>query len=175
MGLFGSIFGHAPARDEWAVLNPELMDMLFCMYRSSLTLQTLVTKLTRETMRGGVAIRETTGTHTPAPPPSSSGPSTPPPPSAPKSKKKGGGGGKGGGTVRQLSPGDQARLGKSLKRAVLYGLLYGLVPAALDSQNPGVIRVPPPESGRFVGRMDAHGIKEFGWYVTNLRWSASDD
>ena len=55
-GLLGPWLNQ-PLPGQWHALNIELMDTLYCTYKASYTLQTLVQKLQQETMRGGLDVR----------------------------------------------------------------------------------------------------------------------
>lgn len=190
MGILGFL-GHAPSNDEWTVLNPDLMEMLHCTYKGSYILQTLLNKLTRETLKGGVSIKHLGGKSDTAA--SSNAPlssSSPSPYSSfdtqsqarsalgrgttkkkarsakgKAAKTRGVSSSPDGSAVQDLSPGEHACLLTTLKRATRYGLLFGLVPVMLDPKRPGSLRIPPVKSGRFVARMDAHGTIDVGWYV----------
>jgi len=192
MGIMG-LFGHSPSNDEWSVLNIDLMDILQCTYKGSYVMQMLFNKLVRETLKGGVTIRQMASAHNGPPPPPGGSSRLPtettrdklggvgaptfsrpipaakrkranPSPSAMGGRRSGGGSGTSIDKDRvRLGAGDQARLLTTLKQAMRYGMLFGLVPAALDRQHPGSIWVPPVKSGRFVARMDTHGVIEVGW------------
>lgn len=150
-GLFAS-FVRQSSLEEWAPLNPPLTETLFCTYKASYVLQSLIGKLQKETLRGGVAIKRMDG--------DADGIGSPKPPFVSKKKKA-----KARTTepYSTLSPAAHARLVSALNRAILYGILYGLVPVMVDTDHPESLRVPPITAGCFVARMHPNGKVDVGW------------
>lgn len=184
-GLWTSFLGKSSLAD-WNLLNPQLMDIIYCTYKSSYVLQTVIDKLRRETLRGGVSLRYVSGKAEPG------GPVDCPPDGTnsgllgqmrtminkgahrrTKQTTKNGKNGKNGKNATattetnteevQLTKSQHERTMRALNLAVLYGLLYGMVPVMVDPQYPDSIRVPPIGSGQFVGRMTTRGQIDVGW------------
>lgn len=188
LSAFGAFVGRSgPNTNEWVVLNPELMDTLNCTYIQSNVLRSVIGRLTTEVMRGGVGVRENIQR-----------------PFAPSSSTQAG-----GGTSTTLSRAEQSALQTMFNQAIIYGLLFGLVPITTipeDQAPPGMatqggggapaargklqeplypgrkagagagggprrattpsraaFRIPPAESGRFLGRVDDKGNVQVGW------------
>lgn len=162
LGIFGSFMGAGTVGvDEWVELNPELMDKLHCTYLSSHVLRTVVGRLVSETLRGGVDVRENIER-----------------PFGKSSSPRSASGG--GDEAVNLSKAEQSALRTVFGQAVIYGLLFGMVPVTTvpeeaEAQGGGhnhapatgtsraAFRIPPPESGRFLGRMDRKGNVQVGW------------
>lgn len=169
IGELFSSFTHQTNLEEYRNLNPALMETLFCTYKSSYVLQTLIGKLQKETLRGGVLVGQITAStkrHGTGNAGFGDMQRIPVTKGKGKGKKGGIGSGKSDGDTRDkidLSPGAHARLLKALKRAILYGFLFGLVPVMSDPEQRNSIQVPPITSGCFVGRMSPRGKVDVGW------------
>ena len=129
--------------DTWMILNPALMRIILCAYRGSSVLQTVVRNLGDETLRGGISFTESTTTNRKRMHSSSSSSSS------------------------SFGFKEQYVL-VALRRALVYSILFGLVPVMVDSDYPDTIRVPKADSGQFVARVDKKGKVEVGW-----QWSHS--
>ena len=124
--------------DTWMILNPALMRIILCAYRGSSVLQTVVRNLGDETLRGGVSFSEGITDTTT--------------------------------TAKYTNSfgSKEQHVLVGLRRAMVYSILFGLVPVMVDSNYPDTIRVPKADSGQFVARVDTKGKVEVGW-----QWSHS--
>lgn len=142
------------AMNRWVVLNQQLMDDIYCLYLRSDLLRTIMVRLETEVLRGGVELQETLyGAN------------------VPEYKGQIGMGRK------SMSQYQEQHVLNTLKRAILYGHLYGLVPITIGNSvedgsagGPGQggrgaynMRIPLPHSGRFVAKQDNRGNLSVGW------------